>query len=146
MRELARIPGRFHGVVSLWQSFGYFDDATNARVLAGMVEKLNPGGRLILDVYHRGFFERHQGERAFQKGGMAVTERKRLSGDRLSVELDYGPGRRPDVFEWQLYTPEQICGLGETLGLRPLVVCAGFDEHVQPSADGPRMQLVFAQT
>ena len=33
MRDLADVPGDFDAVVILWQSFGYFDDATNAAVL-----------------------------------------------------------------------------------------------------------------
>lgn len=46
---------RFDGVLSLFASFGYHDDAGNAAVLRGMAQALAPGGRLFLDVQNRDF-------------------------------------------------------------------------------------------
>jgi SAM-dependent methyltransferase len=48
------------------QGFGYFDDKTNANVLRQMAERLRPRGRLVLDFYHRGFFEGKDGERVLE--------------------------------------------------------------------------------
>jgi SAM-dependent methyltransferase len=41
--------GRFDRLVCWFTSFGYFDDATDRRVLAGFRRALRPGGRLVLD-------------------------------------------------------------------------------------------------
>src|SRR5262245_25632504 len=76
MRDLGGLLGAFDAAVCLWQSFGYFDAATNEQVLKQIGRKLRPGGRLVLDIYHREFFERNQGARRFERGGATVTETK----------------------------------------------------------------------
>ena len=143
MRNLEGLPGRLDAAVCLWQSFGAFDAETNAEVLAQIGRKLKPGGRFILDIYHRDFFERNQGSRSFERGGGAVTENKRMDGDRLTVRLDYAARGEMDEFEWQLFRPEEICALAEQYGFAVLKVCTGFDERLPVSAEQPRMQLVF---
>jgi SAM-dependent methyltransferase len=50
MRELA-YEGKFDAVLLLSGSFGFFDDATNADVLARMAHALKPAGRLLIDVF-----------------------------------------------------------------------------------------------
>ena len=143
MRDLAALPGPFDAVLNLWQSFGYFDAATNTAILRQIHGTLRPGGRFILDLYHRDFFAAHQGDRARADQGRTIVERKTLAGDRLTVRLEYGPDVPPDVFEWQVYTPDEICALAAVIGFRPLVVCREFDERRPASATVPRMQLVF---
>jgi SAM-dependent methyltransferase len=143
MRDLESLSGSFDAAVCLWQSFGYYDAATNAEILAQIARKLKPGGRLILDIYQRDFFERNQGTRSFERGGAIVTETKRMDGDRLIVRLDYAARGEADEFEWQLFRPEEICQLAEQCGFTPLNVCTGFDEALPASAEQPRMQLVL---
>lgn len=144
MRDLGGVPGAFDAAVILWQSFGYFDDATNAAVLREIHAKLRPGGRLILDVYHREAFERHQGNRTFERGGVQITEHKRMEGRRLRVELDYGEGAK-DTFDWRLYTPDELTALAESQGFTPLLACTGFEEARPASPEAPRMQLGFSR-
>jgi len=143
MRDLSSIPGIFDAALILWQSFGYFDPETNANVLRQIHRKLRPGGRFVLDIYHRAFFEAHQGERTFSAGDKEVTESKRMVGDRLHVTLDYGHTSPPDSFEWQIYTPEEMCTLAGEVGFGTLMACTGFDESIPPSPRVPRMQFVF---
>ncbi|MFI5268845.1 MAG: class I SAM-dependent methyltransferase [Chloroflexota bacterium] len=142
IRDLAGIPGSFDAAIIMWQSFGYFDDAANAEILRQINGRLHPRGRVILDLYHRDFFVQRQGVRTFDLPVMAVTETTRMEGRRLSVALEYRPGRAGDAFEWLLYTPEEISSLIEQCGFVPLVVCSGFDEELAPSAHTPRMQIV----
>jgi SAM-dependent methyltransferase len=143
MRHLNAYAGAFDAVVCLWQSFGYFDDATNAAVLQGMAACLRPGGRLILDLYHRGFFAARSGERRFERDGVAIVSRSRLVGERLTVELAYAASELGDRFEWRLYTPDEIVELADAAGLRATLACADFREGRAPSEESPRMQLVF---
>jgi len=42
--------GRFDRVINWSTAFGYFDDATNRAVLAGIARALRPGGRLAMDL------------------------------------------------------------------------------------------------
>jgi SAM-dependent methyltransferase len=143
MRCLDELPEVFDAVICLWQSYGYFDAATNTDVLRQIGRRLRPGGRLVLDIYHRGFFARNQGTRRFERDGRTIGETKRLDGDRLTVWLDYGPDRPPDTFAWQLFTPDEIEVLARQCGFELLLACAGFDEAAPASSEIPRMQLVF---
>ena len=143
MRDLSFLRGEFDAVLSLWQSFGYFGEDTNASILRQISDKLRRDGRFILDIYHRGFFEAHQGERRFERNGLTIVESKRMVGNRLTVTLNYGPAVPPDVFDWQLYTPEEIEALAAEVGFRLVASCTGFEEHQPATSTSPRMQLVF---
>src|ERR1700684_2456267 len=50
--DMRQIPwtGRFDRVLNWSTAFGYFDDATNRDVLAGIARVLRPGGRLAMDL------------------------------------------------------------------------------------------------
>ena len=142
MRRLAELPGTFDAIICIWQSFGYFDAATNADILRQISRKLRPGGRLVLDIYHRGFFERNQGTRRFERD-RAISETKRMNGDRLTVTLDYGLDLPADSYAWQLFSPDAIANLARQCGFDLLLTCADFDPATLPSAEVARMQLVF---
>ncbi len=146
MRDLSSLPRPFDAALCLWQSFGYFDAPTNAAVLRQIHDSLTPGGRFVLDIYHRGFFETHQGERQYTHGDLTILEDKRMTGDRLTVTLRYGSGAPPDIFDWQLFTPDEIQALAAEIGFRPVLFCSGFDER-QPATDAnPRMQLIVEKS
>ncbi len=144
MRALAAsVTGPFDACVCLWQSFGYFDAATNEDILRQMGDLLRPGGRLILDIYHPGYCAAHQGERTVERNGHTITISERLNDNHLSVNIDYGGGVAPDRMEWQLYTPEAIQALAARHGLRAILACTLCDETRPPTPDVIRMQLVF---
>jgi SAM-dependent methyltransferase len=143
--DLRHLPLRaraFDAVICMWQSFGQFDPPTNRAVLAGFARVLRDGGRLVLDIYHRGFFERHQGTRDLERGDSVVREEKHVRDGRLTVTLQYPNGQR-DRFEWELFLPEELVAAAAESGLEPLRACREFDEALAPSADSPRMQIVF---
>jgi Methyltransferase domain len=124
MRELDRLEGRFDGVISMWASFGWFDDETNAQVLRTMAAKLTDRGRLVLEVYNADFFRSRQGAHEIKPG---IIETKMLDGRRLTVRHDYG-------FEmtWRLYEPEELAALaGLSIGL------------VERGDELPRMRVVI---
>lgn len=62
MRHIREAPGAFDVVLCWWQSFGYFDEATNADVLRQICSKLRGGGRLLSDIYQRRYWEQNQGQ------------------------------------------------------------------------------------
>jgi SAM-dependent methyltransferase len=51
MRELEYVQ-EFDALVNWFTSFGYFDTATNDRVLAAFARALKPGGKLLLDLHN----------------------------------------------------------------------------------------------
>ncbi|MFL5807068.1 MAG: class I SAM-dependent methyltransferase [Roseiflexaceae bacterium] len=143
MRDLHAISATFDGVLNLWHSFGYFDDATNQDILRQIHEKLRPGGRFILDIYNRASLERFPACREFEKEGVWVVTEYRWSGKRVTCTLTYDDGPLHDTFEWRIYTPEEIRELTAALGFRCLVACAWFNEQLAPSAEHARMQFLL---
>jgi SAM-dependent methyltransferase len=140
MRALPVAEGQ-DAVVCLWASFGFWDDATNADVLAQMTSRLRAGGRLVLDVFDRRFFAPRQGTRERDVEGVPIRERQTLLDSRLYVELQYGDSDDRDAFEWRLYEPEELAAL--VPGLRAVVVCHDWDETARPDGSRPRYQLVL---
>jgi SAM-dependent methyltransferase len=143
MRQIAQLPQMFDGILIMWQSFGYFGEATNTNILTQIYEQLQPQGRLILDVYHREFFEAHQGTYQFERNGLAITSTQLMVGPRYRVRLDYGPDHAQDTFEWQLYTPIELQALTASLGFSWLLACTNFDPQQLATPQAPRMQVVL---
>lgn len=143
IERLDLVDGEFDAIVCLWHSFGWFDDAGNQAVLRSFAKKLRPGGRLVLDVFHRGYFERHQGRRERNNGRDKVIEMRQVAGKRELVTLDFGEGKGFERFEWRLYLPEEL--IEEALGARLTCVssCARFDELIPVSDAEPTMQFLF---
>ena len=131
LRELDTLPVGFDAVINMWASFGYFEAEENERVLGSFARRLRGGGRLVLDVFNREFFLGRDGERELRPG---VVERSWLDGVRRHSEIDYGDGQ-VDVFDWQLYLPEELEELGFRHGLTPVL------RHA--SEADPHMQLVL---
>jgi SAM-dependent methyltransferase len=146
MRQLDRLTDTFDAVICMWQSFGYFDAATNESVLAQMANLLNGDGRVVLDVCNLSFFEAREGVRRFQRAGTEVIETTQmLPGGRQRVSLEYSDGQR-DEFDWQLFTAAELTELAARHGLQVIVACSAHDESQAPSASVSRMQLVFSRS
>jgi SAM-dependent methyltransferase len=143
MRHLANLPATFDGIISMWQSFGYFDAETNRDILRQMAAKLNSPGRLILDLYHRAYFENNQGTRQIERRGILVTVTDTMQGNRLTAEIDYGEPIGRETFSWQLYTPDELSTMAAELGLHSILACTEFNEQHPAGPDKPRMQLVL---
>lgn len=145
MREIETLANApFDAVLSLWQSFGYFDSETNVDVLRQIGVILRPGGRLVLDLYHRDFFASRLDVREHSSGGRRIVESKSMHSNRLRINLDYGDGS--DQFEWEVYRPAEITRLATKLGFTCLLSCSAFDEGTPPSDQRPRAQYVFERT
>jgi SAM-dependent methyltransferase len=143
MRRLPLASASMDAVLCMWQSFGHFDADSNAAALTEMARVLRLEGRLLLDVYHRDFHAAHLGERTIERDDVRVREHRSMSNGRLHVVLAYEDNGR-DVFDWQLYVPDELAELGSGAGLTLKLACAGFDEAVPASSAHPRMQLVFS--
>ena len=139
VRELDTVEGEFDAVLSMWASFGWFDDAENERVLAAMARKLRPHGRLVLDVFAPEFQRLRAGTREVRPG---VREEKHIVDAVMHVRLTYRDGGE-DRMRFRLYEVEELAAMAAEAGLGLALACTGFDEDRPPRADEPRMQLVF---
>lgn len=144
MRQVGDLPFTFDAAISLWQSYGYFDETTNRAVLGSLAQKLKSKGRLILDIYNRDFFMAHQGTRRFTRQGIDIIATSIMHGNRLTALLQYDTGGS-DAFEWQLYSADEITDLARDLGFQCRVACTNFDERQSITPDQARMQFVFEQ-
>ena len=142
VRDLASLTGEFDGVINMWASFGYFDDATNSEILRQVSARLRPGGRAIFDVYNRDHMRTVPASEATERQGNAVKTKRRWLGNRLRVELTYGTGAG-DEFEWHVYTPSEFTAACAAAGLETVLSCSWFDESLPASVEHARMQFVL---
>lgn len=142
VREYAPPSAAFDIAIVMSQSFGYFDRPTNFDVLSRLAAGLRTGGRLILDLWSPQFFAVHQADRKFETAGGVVSERKRVDGGRLLVQLEYPDGGQ-DRFEWQLFSHEEMAAFAQPTGLMLSVACTNFDPATRPSPKNPRIQFLF---
>ncbi len=142
MRDLSPLGAGFDAVLLLWQSFGQFAAEANDAQLDALAEALVPGGRLVLDIYHRTFFEAHLGTREIERAGHRVVETKTMTGPRLSVVLEYGGGEQ-DTFDWELFTPSELAAKAAVRDLDVRTLCGGFDEATKADGLQPRFQAVL---
>ena len=143
MRRLADLNGPFDAAINLWQSFGYFDDDGNQRVLQSLVDLLRPGGRFVIELYNRDAARALPSREEEMRGETLVRTRREWSGSRLRVELSYDGRAACDAFEWRVYTVDEWRQLSAAAGLDVIVRCAWFDEDIAPSAEHLRMQFVL---
>jgi SAM-dependent methyltransferase len=138
-------------IINMWQSFGQFDSEANRRVLAEWARGLRPGGRLVLDLYHRAYHERNVGTRRIVRDDVEVMEVRSVEHGRLRVTLTYVVANTDDdagksnEFEWQLYSPGELADAAAPAGLNLDRVCTEFDVKLSPTNESPRMQVVFVK-
>jgi SAM-dependent methyltransferase len=142
MRALDSLPESFDVVTNLWHSFGYFDDAGNRDALRQMAARLEPNGRLLIDVYNRDHIAKLPLRESFERAGRLVHSQRSWDGPRHRVELQYEGGGSDEV-EFRLYDPSELADLGASVGLRVVLACAWFRESLPPSAEHARMQFLF---
>ncbi|MBI4729508.1 MAG: methyltransferase domain-containing protein [Acidobacteria bacterium] len=141
-RDLASLNATFDSAINLWHSFGYFDEKSNRALLAAVRGILRPGGRVVIDLYNRLYFQRLPREESGEKGGETIHTRRSWDGRRLHVEVEYGSGGS-DAFEWLLYDPSEFRLLVSDLEMEESLSCAWFDETIAISEEHARMQFVL---
>jgi len=82
MRELDITSG-FDILLSVWVSFGYFDDETNADVFSRMVRAIKPGGNVFIDVENRDYILNHYQPKTWKmKGETLILDRSHFDHTR----------------------------------------------------------------
>ncbi len=129
-------------LICLWASFGYDDHAQNLHQLQAMAHTVRPGGRLVVDLYHRGFFAAGAAYRVIETGGQTVRETRMVAAGRRRVRLEY-TGGESDGFDWQLYTPDELVEMAALCGCGPVLSCRDWDEAAPADATAARFQIVL---
>jgi SAM-dependent methyltransferase len=134
MRAFAR-PAAFDLALSLFTSFGYFDDpADDLRVAANVHRSLRPGGALVMDVASKERMARvlHPTTSQRTADGAVLVRRHEVIEDWGRVRNEWtvvrGAGARTFEFRLRIYSGQE---------LRTLLLAAGFtDVHLHGGLDG----------
>jgi SAM-dependent methyltransferase len=148
--DMRRIPYERHfGVIlSLFTSFGYFDDeGENRAVLEGVFRALKPGGVFVLDHMNRPYVLAHLVPQNDQElRGRHVHNQRRITPDGRRVEktmtIRDDAGHQQVFFESvRLYAPEELAALLQQVGFADLALYGSFQgEPLQ--ADSPRLLII----
>jgi len=112
-RHLPRL-GPFHAAICLFASWGYArDPAQDALILAGVAQRLQPGGRFLLDIPNLQWLLAHPRGTAFSvTGGLGVRESRRFDPEtRELAALWYV--HPPDRTPWRTEVRYRVYGLEE---------------------------------
>jgi SAM-dependent methyltransferase len=142
MREIANLETTFDVAVNLWHSFGYYDDAQNKSIGAGLLERLRFGGRAIFDIYNRQHFQSWPREIVGERDGEKIRTVRTWRSNRMRCEIIYEVGA-PDILEWYIFEPEEFADWARSIGFSVVIVCAQFDENQKADAEHGRMQFVL---
>lgn len=137
MRDLDAVGGRYDLVTNVWTSFGFFDDATNRAVLAGMYDRVADGGALVLEMANKeGLLANFDDDGVFEVDDRLRTESheydpvtSRLNTTREVFEAD-GDGYRhvgTMEFEMRAYTPVELRERLLDAGFESASLYGGFD-------------------
>ena len=121
LRVLPFRDGAFDGAVSFFTSFGYFDEAGNARHAAGLRRVLRRGGRLLLDFLNAAHVRATLVPRSERsRDGHRIVEERAIRGGRVEkdVRLTAPDGAQRTWRESvRLYERDDLAALLEASGL-----------------------------
>ena len=133
MRSFVR-PGAFNLALSLFTSFGYFEDRQDdLLVLRNIHDSLKPGGRLVMDVMGKERIARVLEPTTSQKapGGALLVRRHEIVDDwtRIRNEWIVVKDGRARVFEFmvRVYAGQELKGLLGTAGFVEVRLHGGLD-------------------
>ncbi len=70
---------KFDLIISMWSSFGYFDDETNFKILKNFHKALKPNGKIIIDIENRDYILKYFVKETFrEKDGLFILERRKF--------------------------------------------------------------------
>ncbi len=122
----------FDGVISLWSSFGYFDDETNFKILLKFAEALKKYGRLIIDIENRDYILKYFVRETFrEKGELFILERRRfhpLTSVVTTHRYVIGKSLRKEYLRnIRIYSATEMINLFKTAGIEVLGVFGDYD-------------------
>jgi SAM-dependent methyltransferase len=150
IRDIGKLEERFDGILLFWQSFGFFDGMVQVELFTGFRRQLEPGGRVILDLYNKlhfinqptGAYPRMEG--SIEERPATLSPMRHLLG--YEDDLRFEERRHANLFDPHLHAPGEIAGLAASHDLRMIAACSNFSPTTAATTEHPRMQLVFERS
>jgi SAM-dependent methyltransferase len=141
----------FDAAVNLWTSLGYYDEATDERILRGYRELVRPGGVFLLYIVNREFLVRRFEPHGYDEFGDIVHIEDRhldLSVSRMRGEWRFFRKRGEDLdhittvrIDHRAYGLHELRALFERTGWRAEAAYGGYKRD-PPSTDSPTLLVV----
>jgi SAM-dependent methyltransferase len=146
--DMRKVPFRtvFDAALSLFTSFGYFDDDGNRAVLREVASVLKPGGKLFVDHINREHVIRNLVPRSERnEGGMQIVEERRFDAqsERLMKEVSItdSAGTRSYTESVRVFEPEELREIIVEPGFKVLETFGDFEGH-PCGPENPRLIIV----
>ncbi len=142
MREFIR-PAAFDGAISMFTSFGYFDDpADDLKVARAIRESLKPGAKLVIDINGKELIAAKFRERDWSRrdDGLIVMEERRVLAAWSRVESRWiclqGSERREVTLVVRLYSAAELVAMLRQAGFSEVAVHGSlaaipYDNHAE---------------
>lgn len=131
--------------LSLWVSFGYFDDETNFDVFCRMVRSIRRGGKFLIDLENREYILKHFiQERWRMKEEYILLERNKFellsSVQKCTRYFIKGEEKKVCHRSIRLYTATELVQMADNAGLEEINLFGDWDGKPY-SLNSPRMIL-----
>jgi SAM-dependent methyltransferase len=131
MRNISYV-NKFDGIISLWSSFGYFDDKTNEHILVLFFRALKSGGKLIIDVENRDYILKYFVRETFrEKDDVFILERRRfhpLTSIVTTHRYMIGKNMRKDYIRHiRIYSATEISNMFIRTGFKNMEIFGDYD-------------------
>ncbi|MCK5743470.1 MAG: class I SAM-dependent methyltransferase [Caldisericia bacterium] len=135
----------FDALISVWISFGYFDDETNADIFSRMVRSIKPGGNIFIDIENRDYILSHFQPQSWKmKDDTLILERSKFDHNRsvnLCKRTILKRGKKKTTKrEIRLYSPHEIMALAHSEDLYNINLLGDWDGNPY-SIRSPRLIL-----
>lgn len=124
----------YDAVIIMYNSFGYFNDKDEFRLVKKIASALKTGGRFLLEILNRDWILANFVPRSEQViKGITLTEERSFnsSQNRITSKLTYMKGRNElarKVMSWRVYSFPEIRALLRKAGLKVVATYSNFSK------------------
>lgn len=124
-------PDKYHVVLNLSTSFGYFDANFNEKVLSNIYYSLKSGGKLLLDLVGREIIDLSFQKKNWQQIGNTYFLEERFPNENLSsitnkwIKLEGGE-RKEYCFTLKIFSSDEISLILQRIGFQKIVTFGNF--------------------
>jgi SAM-dependent methyltransferase len=146
--DMRFIPGRFDLILSLFTSFGYFEeDRENERVIQSVYHSLEPGGIFWLDFLNAGYVKKNLVPQSISRlsSGIEVLEKRKIAYHRIIKDIYFKKNNMEKCYKEsvRLFTRQDLEQMFYNSGFR-VVHCFG-DYNGNPCTTGSERTILVGK-